>query len=168
MPVGLSEKAWSLACSPDGRADRHRGDWSCADTPGIDPLRFATLATAIRQHRRRDTIASPGAWLTTRGAWASSGGEDHLPGDILLWDSTTGDLLRSFPEVPEGLVSLVLDPDGDLLATGSRNGTIRLWNAKRGQLVWHVKPTTDLPNVSDSARPVPNCFPPARMDGSSC
>jgi WD40 repeat protein len=72
-----------------------------------------------------------------RGAWlASSGGETHVPGEILLWDSITGRRLRSLPEVPEGLISLAIDPDGNLLATGSQSGTIRVWDAKNGQLVW--------------------------------
>ena len=154
VPVGLSEKAWSLACSPDGRQLAIAcGDWSRADTPGIVEIRDPNDGHLLHRKEGHNRIAR-GVAYHPRGAWlASSGGEDHLPGEILLWDSTTGDLLRRFPEVPEGLVSLAVDPEGDLLATGSHNGTIRLWDAKRGQLVWRAKPTTDLPNVSDSARP---------------
>jgi WD40 repeat protein len=136
-PVELSEKAWSLATSPDGRQLAIAcGDWSRADTPGIVEIRDSGDGHLLHRMEGHKRIAW-GVAYHPRGAWlASSGGETHLPGDILLWDSTTGRRLQSLPEVPEGLVSLALDPDGNMLATGSLSGTIRLWDAKRGQLVW--------------------------------
>ena len=136
-PVGLSEKPWSLAYSPDGRQLAiASGDWSRAETRGIVEIRDSGDGHLLHRMEGHNRIAW-GVAYHPRGAWlASSGGEDHLPGDILLWDSATGRRLRSFPEVPEGLVSLAFDPEGDLLAAGSMSGTIRLWDAKGGQLVW--------------------------------
>jgi eukaryotic-like serine/threonine-protein kinase len=135
--VALSEKAWSVAYSPDGgQLAIACGDWSLRDTSGIVEIHDS----ASRQLRYRLNGHNRLAWAVAynpRGTWlASAGGEKHLPGEIILWDPTTGHELRRLPEVSEGLYGLSLHPGGNLLAAGSMSGTIRLWDVERGELVW--------------------------------
>jgi WD40 repeat protein len=135
--VALSEKAWSVAYSPDGRQLAIAcGDWNLPDTPGI--VEIHDSASGQRRHRMMghqrlawSVAYNPGGdWL------ASAGGEKHLPGEIILWDPSTGRELGRLPEVPQGLYGLSLHRGGNLLAAGSKSGTIRLWDVERRKLVW--------------------------------
>jgi WD40 repeat protein/serine/threonine protein kinase len=135
--VVLSEKGQALAYRPDGRQLAIAcGDWSRKDARGMVEIRDSTSGQL--QHRRQGHQRV--AWAVAyhaRGDWlVSAGGEVHLPGDIILWDPTTGDQLGRLPEISEGLYCLGIHPGGNLLATGSMSGTIRLWDLERGELVW--------------------------------
>jgi WD40 repeat protein len=50
---------------------------------------------------------------------------------IKLWDLTTGREVRSLIGHSSAVFSLAFNPNGDILASGSRDGTIRLWNQVR-------------------------------------
>ena len=54
-------------------------------------------------------------------------------GKILLWNTQTGKLQRTLPTQRQDLRSITLSPDGNTLASASWD-TIRLWDAKNGQL----------------------------------
>jgi WD40 repeat protein len=59
------------------------------------------------------------------GRWIASAGEDST---LKVWDSRTGALLRNF-RGHTGLVTWVaFTPDGRRLVSGSRDGTVRVWD----------------------------------------
>lgn len=79
--------------------------------------------------------------------------------EIFLWDATTGEYqvtLKGHGKTPDNRIpnqsDLAFSPNGEILATGSGDGTIRLWNAKtkardsffhrlRGDIFGHHKAT---------------------------
>ena len=50
-----------------------------------------------------------------------------------MWDATTGDLKKTLTGHDESVSSLSFSPDGSLLASGSHDGTVRLWDAMTGE-----------------------------------
>jgi WD40 repeat protein len=62
-----------------------------------------------------------------------------------LWNPNTGELKHLLRGHKEDIVSIIFSPDGRTLATGSEDGTARLWEVESGQststlTVFHVYP----------------------------
>ncbi len=53
----------------------------------------------------------------------------------LLWDVTSGKLLRTFTGHTDGILQLAFSPDGNELLTGSFDKTARLWDVASGKLL---------------------------------
>jgi WD40 repeat protein len=51
---------------------------------------------------------------------------------VLLHDPATGKLIRSFTDHPADVRVLTASPDGNLLAVGCADGTVRVWDADTG------------------------------------
>jgi WD40 repeat protein len=73
--------------------------------------------------------------------------QSWLPAGIVrVWNSRDGELLLELPV--EDVASLAYSPDSAILATGSYDGTLRLWQASAGQLLAsfpaHYQPVTGL------------------------
>ena len=49
---------------------------------------------------------------------------------IRLWDVASGEHLAAFWGHPTDIQTLAFSPDGELLASGSYDGTILLWDVK--------------------------------------
>ena len=54
---------------------------------------------------------------------------------IRVWDSESGDLLRTLPGHPERVRGLTISPDGRLIASSSTDGMVRVWDYRAGQLL---------------------------------
>ncbi len=70
--------------------------------------------------------------FSPEGARLASGSND---GTILLWDSTTGQQLRTLSGHSQDIYSVAFSPDGQLLVSTSPDQTIRLWDAQSGREV---------------------------------
>jgi len=60
--------------------------------------------------------------------------------DILLWNLETGKLLDTLSSHTANVRSLAISPDGRTLASGSGDGTVKLWDIPTGEMLtsfWH-------------------------------
>ena len=71
------------------------------------------------------------------GTMLASGNDEDA---VLLWDVTTGELLKAFEGNPQGVDSVAFSPDGSTLASAGED-TVRLWDIATGRL----KDTLTLP-----------------------
>lgn len=72
-------------------------------------------------------------------------------GDLIFWNPTTGELVRHISRAHSDNISdLAFSPDGRLLATGSPNRTIGLWQAATGRLVRYIFPAIDVEDLAFS------------------
>jgi WD40 repeat protein len=80
---------------------------------------------------------SPDGTLLASGGWAFPKGEGGQPdyrqaiGGIQLWETGTGRLKVSFTAHERQLTSISYSPDGRMLASGSSDGTVKLWAIER-------------------------------------
>ena len=51
-----------------------------------------------------------------------------LDNTILVWDATSGQILRTLTGYTNGVEDVVWSPDGKTLASASADGTVQLWN----------------------------------------
>ena len=54
-------------------------------------------------------------------------------GNVVLWNTVTGQRLFSFPAHKKGVNSLAFSPNGNLLATGGNDAVARVWDASSGE-----------------------------------
>jgi WD40 repeat protein len=95
--------------------------------------------------------SADGRWL------ASAGGEPGQRGEVKLWDTATGRLLRTLPPEHEKAINkVVFSPDGTLLATASDDETVRLWDPETGEaravLRGHTNHVTSVAFAPDGSR----------------
>src|SRR5262249_62044376 len=71
---------------------------------------------------------------TALAAAAGSGGIPGSGGRVRLWDAATGKVVATLANLAGGTIrSVAFAPDGRTLATGSQDGTARVWNLDTGQ-----------------------------------
>lgn len=143
----ISVSILSVAISPDGKTiatgNGEESEMGSIGTTLLDITTGKYLKSFGGPHEVLSVCFSPD------GKTLASSGDDW-DSNIRLWDVQTGTLLKTLKkrtafEDFEGrdVNSVVFSPDGNTIAAGSGNGTIRLWNANTGEfikyLVGHTK-----------------------------
>jgi WD40 repeat protein len=115
---GGEVKMWDWQRHRQAAARKEHGSWvSCVAFSPPDGQRLAS--------------AGAGAWDADKGR--SSGGE------VKVWDTASGRLLLSFPDVPDVVNGLAFRAEGSLLAGALRDGTVRVWDAGTGKEVCRLE-----------------------------
>ncbi|MBD1803884.1 CHAT domain-containing protein [Microcoleus sp. FACHB-SPT15] len=131
----------SVAFSPDGQF---------LVSGGIDGAikiwnwRTGELLHTLNRPSPSDLIGSLVSWfdssigslwsvaISPDGQTLASGGSDQ---PIMLWNSSTGKLLRTLTEHSGTVLSVAFSPDGQTLVSGGDDNTIRIWNFQTGELL---------------------------------
>jgi hypothetical protein len=56
-----------------------------------------------------------------------------ISGEVILWDSETGRVIHTIRGHADRIFGVAFSADGHRLASGSRDGTVKVWNAATGQ-----------------------------------
>ena len=137
--AGHSASVNSVAYSPDGRllvsgsSDRTiklwRQDGSFIRSLTINAGLFDVLSVAV----------SPDGTLIAAGVQQTTGGQFHSAAQI--WRISDGQLVQNFTgyssgdSTTTGVTSVAFSPDGQYLATGSRDRSVKVWRLADGMLV---------------------------------
>lgn len=71
-----------------------------------------------------------GNYLASGSRWDPQWEKNREKTSIRLWDIATGENIHTFLAHPTDILSINFSPDGELLASGSYDGTILLWDMK--------------------------------------
>ena len=126
-----------LRFSPEGRALA-----SASARPSIDLWNPYTGEHRLRLTGDNMVFSPDGASLVTISG-----------GDLLLWDTLTGQQKQIFIGHSSGIGSVLFSPDGAMLASAGKDGTVSLWNTRTGH-------QTDIPTKKHGNVEMPFSFSP--------
>jgi WD40 repeat protein len=99
---------------------------------GLPSKRFPAVSRASR--RRVVSMSTPGAALVAGSNRVDGNSRDEV---MRLWDPS-GKERFAVPAGIGGTSSMAVSPDGKLLAAGSYDTDMRVWNTRDGELVGHI------------------------------
>src|SRR5260370_41055572 len=115
-----------LAFGPDGRwiASRDEDEAEILDlNDGVKGLRVVRL----QGHGSFNDVTT--AAFSPDGRLLASA-DEHA--NIIIWDVSTGHMLRRLTGHTDGVNSIAFSPDGNRLASGSGDNTVRIWEVATG------------------------------------
>jgi WD40 repeat protein len=120
------------AFSPDGKTLASNG-W---EEIRLWDLTTGRLLREIRDGNRTKSYCS--LLFTADGRWLAGTGRES----VCIWEVATGRLLREFPA---GGLAIACSPDGQRLATSSKDGSVSVWDMATGQQTAHLRPAQSIP-----------------------
>ena len=129
----------SVAFSPDGKL---LASGSADDTIKLWDVATGQCIRTLKGHKYdvNSVAFSPDGKLLASAscAYPYQEGPECFQGQIKLWDIRTGKCLQTLKRHTRKVYSVAFSPDGKLLASGSRDQTIKLWVVSTGK-VWTLK-----------------------------
>jgi WD40 repeat protein len=126
-------------------------------------VRAGETAELVVQNGAQTEVAAV-CW-SPDGRLVASSGESAT---IRLWDSKSGDLVRTLPGHPERVFGLAFSPDGKWLASSSTDGSVKAWDYRSGRLLHlftnHIGNWVRRVTFSPDSR----LLAPAAYDGKLC
>jgi WD40 repeat protein len=135
---------WSVAFSPDGQYLA-----ASSEIPFHDGL---VKVWRLAGDRIEDALTLDGLPARNHILAFSPDGETLLTsgGQPTLWDSHTGELVRSFAGHPSGAVHAAYSSDGRMVSTSGRDGMIRVFDVASGENLLAIDPPIRLVNATFS------------------
>ena len=115
----------AFSFSPDGKTLAFPSNWIALWLLNLED------GTSVRPYAETDGYYFQTVAISPDGRTLAAGGYYGL---LTLWDTTTGNTLRTLQKRDLPLKSLVFSPDGQRLYSGSTDG-IRLWDVSSGKLI---------------------------------
>lgn len=121
FPTSFTGAVTQLAFSPDGLslASAHYDGWLRLWDLRSGELIWEAQAAEVLQCL---AFSPDGSLIATGGAFQNS--------LVRLWDASTGELLRTLEGHVNGVERLAFAPHGQLLVSGSYDGTLRVWGIR--------------------------------------
>lgn len=133
---------WMTALSPNGKM------LAVAQGPSVKLLRMARERGPLSLDAH--SFAVTAIAFSADGSTLASGSFDKT---VKVWNVTTGEVIKTFPEVSV-VKSVALSSDGNILASSGVDNTVRLWDVKTGRqlgsLIGHTREVTSLAFSPDS------------------
>ena len=125
---GHEDVVHCVAFSPDGKSlasvswDRSVKLWDVQSGTLIRSLQGHTVQVlAVAFSPKGDTLAS------VSGRWGEGGSPDPAPGELIVWDASSGRALATARGHEDRIFGVAYSPDGQTIATASWDGTVKLW-----------------------------------------
>jgi WD40 repeat protein len=145
QPFTNGVEVGAIAFSPDGR--------TLAVGPGMDyanapQLKFFDAAGGLRSSTELLTIPVESLAFSADGGKLAMGpnqvvscdGCDGIPQPLEIWDVAQAKQVLSLPGFTTAVRSLVFSPDGKMLATGSEDQKIGIWDTSSGKELHELSP----------------------------
>jgi WD40 repeat protein len=154
---GCLETGYAAAFSPDGALLAVAGSRTGLEEDTmilrLSDGRQLRLFTGTDRFYGLSVVFTPDGQTVITGAGSVFGG---TTGAIHFWDLESGELLQELTQHAGPVRALAISPDGQTLASGSRDATIKLWNLADASLVrtltGHGGEVTELEFSPDSTR----------------